>query len=92
MPEGCQRGARGGPEVRLRGGLREASGVTSGGLQGGLRGTSGGPQAMHIPYRSWCRHCVIGRATNRSHGKAPAEEDEEEKRKSVPQTKAKTKI
>ena len=41
-------------------------------------------EATHIPYRSWCRHCVRGRATNRPHVKAPAEEDEEEKLKRVP--------
>ena len=82
------------PQCDFRGASGELQGEpqgVSGGFQGGLRGTSGGPQAMHIPYRSWCRHCVRGRATNRSHGKAPVEEDEEEKRKSVPQTKAKTK-
>ena len=31
--------------------------------------------ATHIPFRSWCRHCVIGRAQNASHFKLGAEDE-----------------
>ena len=41
-------------------------------------------EATHIPYRSWCKHCVRGRAPNRPHRAAPKEEDEEERERRVP--------
>ena len=41
-------------------------------------------EATHIPYRSRCKHCVRGRATNRPHRRAPVEYDEEGIRQRVP--------
>ena len=38
-------------------------------------------EATHIPYRSWCRHCVRGRAVNRPHRREQAEEGDEPDKK-----------
>ena len=32
-------------------------------------------EATHMPFRSWCRHCVRGRARNMQHHKGKEEED-----------------
>eukprot|EP00972_Heterocapsa_arctica_P090949 13417606-Heterocapsa_arctica.AAC.1 len=43
-------------------------------------------EALHLPYRSWCKHCVRGRGRNRPHGSAINKdpEDEEAKENRVP--------
>ena len=33
-------------------------------------------QATHLPYRSWCAHCVAGRSDNPPHRRAPADREE----------------
>ena len=38
-------------------------------------------EATHLPYRSWCQHCVRGRAPNRPHRGARNEEEEREGQK-----------
>ena len=38
-------------------------------------------EATHIPYRSWCRHCVRGRAVNRPHRREQAEKGDEPDKK-----------
>ena len=40
--------------------------------------------ATHMPYRSWCKHCVRGRAPNNPHRARSEEEDEEKKAAQVP--------
>ena len=40
-------------------------------------------EATHVPFRSWCRHCVRGRGRNAPH-RSSAEVDEEEKLRQVP--------
>ena len=41
-------------------------------------------EATHIPYRSWCKHCVRGRAPNRPHRASIEEADDEKKQFRVP--------
>ena len=41
-------------------------------------------EATHIPYRSWCRHCVRGRATNHPHRRGRKESDEDVLAQRVP--------
>ena len=33
-------------------------------------------QATHLPYRSWCEHCVAGRSDDPPNRRAPAAQDE----------------
>lgn len=41
-------------------------------------------EATHCPYRSWCRHCVRGRARNDQHQVQRQEVDEEEEDRKIP--------
>ena len=40
-------------------------------------------EALHLPYRAWCKHCVRGRGVKKPH-RTQEEEDEEEKAQKVP--------
>ena len=41
-------------------------------------------EATHLPYRSWCKHCVRERGRNKPHRRQDEEDKDEEKEKAVP--------
>ena len=40
-------------------------------------------ERTHVPYRSWCKHCVRGRGRNKHHARIAEDADEEEKSRKV---------